>query len=51
MPLWGVDRWLPLGELFVDVNILEELSSSRKSELDDLWQDFTTGMQAGEVQP
>jgi predicted NACHT family NTPase len=45
MPLWGVDRWVPLGELFVDVNILEELSSSCKSELDDLWQDFTTGMQ------
>jgi len=45
IPLWGVDHWLPLGELFVDVNILEELSSSRKSELDDLWQDFTTGMQ------
>ena len=45
MPLWGVDRWMPLGELFVDVNILEELSISRKSELDDLWQDFTTGMQ------
>jgi hypothetical protein len=45
IPLLGVDRWVPLGELFVDVNILEELSSSRKSELDDLWQDFTTGMQ------
>ena len=45
MPLWGVDHWVPLGELFVDVNILEELSSSRKSELDDLWQDFTTGIQ------
>jgi hypothetical protein len=45
MPLWGVDHWVPLGELFVDVNILEELSSSRKSELDDLWQDFTAGMQ------
>ncbi len=45
MPLWGVDRWVPLGDLFVDVNILEELSSSCKSELDDLWQDFTTGMQ------
>ena len=41
MPLWGVDRWVPLGELFVDVNILEELSSSRRSELDDLWQDFS----------
>src|SRR4028118_2393503 len=41
MPLWGVDRWVPLGELFVDVNILEELSSSRKSELDELWQDFS----------
>ncbi|MEB3181001.1 MAG: NACHT domain-containing protein [Nostocaceae cyanobacterium] len=40
MPLWGVDRWVSLGELFVDVNILEELSSSRKSELDDLWLDF-----------
>ena len=45
MPLWGVDRWMSLGELFVDVNILEELSSSRRSELDDLWQDFTAGMQ------
>ncbi|MEH1887520.1 NACHT C-terminal helical domain 2-containing protein [Nostoc sp.] len=44
MPLWGVDRWVPLGDLFVDVNILEELSSTRRSELDDLWQDFTIGM-------
>jgi predicted NACHT family NTPase len=41
MPLWGVDRWVPLGELFVDVNILEELSSNRRSELNDLWQDFS----------
>ena len=41
MPLWGVDRWVPLGDLFVDVNILEKLSSSRMSELDDLWQDFS----------
>jgi len=41
MPLWGVDRWVPLGELFVDVNILEELSSSRRSELNALWQDFS----------
>ncbi|MEG4342940.1 NACHT domain-containing protein [Microcoleus sp. A003_D6] len=40
MPLWGVDRWVPLGDLFVDVNILEKLSSSRKSEYDDLSQDF-----------
>lgn len=41
MPLWGVDHWVSLGDLFVDVNILEELSSSRKSELDDLWQYFS----------
>lgn len=41
MPLWGVDHWVPLGELFVDVNILEELSSSHRAELDDLWQDFS----------
>ncbi len=41
MPLWGVDHWVPLGELFVDVNILEELSSSRRAELEDLWQDFS----------
>ena len=40
MPLWSVDHWVPLGDLFVDVNILEELSSSRRSELDDLWQDY-----------
>ena len=41
MPLWGVDRWVPLGNLFVDVNILEELSSSCRSELNALWQDFS----------
>jgi len=41
MPLWEIDRCVPLGDLFVDVNILEEVSSSRKSELDDLWQDFS----------
>jgi predicted NACHT family NTPase len=41
MPLWGVDYWVPLGELFVDVNILEEVSSNRRSELADLWQDFS----------
>lgn len=42
MPLWGVDYWVPLGDLFVDVNILEQVSSGRRSELDDLWQDFRT---------
>ncbi len=41
MPLWGVDHWVPLGELFVDVNILEEVSSNRRSELADLWEDFS----------
>lgn len=41
MPLWGIDRCVPLADLFVDVNILEKLSSSGKSELDDLWQDFS----------
>ncbi|WP_059002296.1 NACHT domain-containing protein [Leptolyngbya sp. NIES-2104] len=41
MPLWGVDHWVPLGELFVDVNILEQVSSNRRSELADLWQDFS----------
>jgi len=41
IPLWGIDHWVPLGELFVDVNVLEELSSSRRSELNDLWQDFS----------
>ncbi len=40
MPLWGVDHWVPLGELFVDVNILEEVSSNRRSELADLVQDL-----------
>jgi len=43
MPLWGIDNWVPLGNLFVDVNILESLSSNRRSELGDLWQDFTKG--------
>ncbi|MEG4204862.1 NACHT domain-containing protein [Microcoleus sp. Pol7_A1] len=41
MPLWVVDCPVPLGDLFVDVYILEKLSSSRMSELDDLWQDFS----------
>lgn len=41
MPLWGLDRWVSLGDLFVDVNILELTNSNRRSELDDLWQDFT----------
>lgn len=41
MPLWGVDHWVPLGELFVDVNILEKVSSNRRLELADLWQDFS----------
>ena len=41
MPLWGIDHWVSLGDLFVDVNILELTSSNRRSELDDLWQDFT----------
>ncbi|WP_445175357.1 NACHT domain-containing protein, partial [Microcoleus sp.] len=40
MPLWWIDRWVLLGDLFVDVNILEKLSSSDKSEYDDLCQDF-----------
>ncbi|MBR8834453.1 MAG: NACHT domain-containing protein [Stigonema ocellatum SAG 48.90 = DSM 106950] len=43
MPLWEVDHWVPLGNLFVDVNILEHVSSSCRSELDNLWQDFTEG--------
>ena len=41
MPLWGVDHWVPLGELFVDVNVLEQVSSNRRSELADLWEDFS----------
>jgi Effector-associated domain 8/NACHT domain/Caspase domain len=44
MPLLGVDHWVDLGELFVDVNILEQVSSSRKLELDDLLQDFSAGV-------
>ncbi|MBF2013628.1 MAG: NACHT domain-containing protein [Rivularia sp. T60_A2020_040] len=43
MPLWGIDNCVPLGDLFVDVNILEKTSSSRRSELGDLCQDFTKG--------
>ena len=43
MPLWGIDNWVPLGDLFVDVNILEKTSISRRSEVGDLWQDFTKG--------
>lgn len=43
MPLWRIDHWVPLSDLFVDVNVLEELSSSGKAELHDLWRDFTVG--------
>lgn len=43
MPLWGVDHWVTLGNLFVDVNILEQVSSNRRAELNDLWHDFTKG--------
>lgn len=45
MPLWGVAHWVPLGDLFVDVNILEQVTSSRRAELNDLWQDFKQGVQ------
>ncbi|WP_414756607.1 NACHT domain-containing protein [Anabaena sp. CCY 9910] len=45
MPLLGVDYRVDLGEVFVDVNILEEVTSSRKSEIDDLWQDFKASVQ------
>lgn len=41
MPLVGIDNWVPLGDLFVDVNILKKVSNSRRVELADLWQDFT----------
>jgi predicted NACHT family NTPase len=40
MPIWGIDSWVPLGDLFVDVNIHEELSCSSYLTLDHLWQDF-----------
>ncbi|MGB3652732.1 MAG: hypothetical protein WBA41_16165 [Rivularia sp. (in: cyanobacteria)] len=33
MPLWGIDNWVPLGDLFVDVNLLKETSSNSRSEL------------------
>jgi hypothetical protein len=37
--MWGVNRWFFFGDLFVDINILEQVNSSRKlSQLDDLWQ-------------
>lgn len=42
IPLWGINRGVSLAHLFVDVNILEGVSNSRRSELEDLWQDFTT---------
>jgi predicted NACHT family NTPase len=38
-----IDHCIDLGQLFVDVNILEKLSSSYRSEIDDLWHDFKTG--------
>lgn len=40
MPLWGVDRWVPLYELFININILEDVSSTHRAELDTLWKHF-----------
>jgi len=40
VPLWGIDHWVELSELFVDLNVLETLSSSRRNEIPELWQDF-----------
>lgn len=40
MPLWGVDRWVSLYELFININILEEVSFNHRAELDILWKDF-----------
>ena len=40
MPLWGIDHWVPLGDLFVNLNILEEVSSHQRLELADLWHSF-----------
>jgi len=45
MPLLGVSHSVDLGKLFVDVNIVEAISSDRRLELDDLWQDFTDCLQ------
>lgn len=45
IPLYGVDGLVPLGDLFVNVNILEQRSSNRKAERDDLWEDFLAGRQ------
>jgi hypothetical protein len=43
MPLWGMSRPVPLSNLFVDVNLLEEPSSDRRDGVDSLWQDFQQG--------
>jgi hypothetical protein len=44
MPLLGVSHSVDLGDLFVDVNILEAINSDRRVEQDDLWQDFIDGV-------
>ncbi|QJB44820.1 NACHT domain-containing protein [Dolichospermum flos-aquae] len=44
MPLLGVSHSVDLGDLFVDVNILEAINSDRRLEQDDLWQDFIDGV-------
>ncbi len=44
MPLLGVSHSVDLGDLFVDVNILEAINSDRRVEQDDLWQDFINGV-------
>ena len=44
MPLWGMSEPVPLSDLFVDVNLLEEPNSDRRDELPNLWQDFQQGL-------
>ncbi|NET69754.1 MAG: CHAT domain-containing protein [Sphaerospermopsis sp. SIO1G2] len=45
MQLFCVSLLVNWGDLFVDVNIVELISSDRRLEIDDLWKDFIDGIQ------
>lgn len=40
MPLWAIDHCVPLGDLFISINILESISRNQRLEITDLWKDF-----------
>jgi|GEM_PF-5241875 len=45
IPLWNIDSLVSLGDLFVDVYVLNQLSSTSQSALEDLWKKYSQEIQ------